>query len=267
MIIGTDLKRSSSNLKQTVSAASDLLWWNISMLLMKAKPKINSTDLKRSALNRKQTFSVATTLFLWNVSVLFITATTYDDRNWFEVVWFESEASGVCDKHFLIVKRLIIVHDSQNPRTSVMIWTGLLQIWNQRFLQQPFSYCETSQCCPWQPKPRIIGTDLKRSASNLKPTVCAVTISYSETSRCCHRQPTPKTSCTALQRSASNLKQTISAATIFWRWKSQSFPSQQIPRIIGTHSKMAASNLKPTDSAAIIVVKRLNVHHGSKHLW
>ena len=49
-------------------------------------------------------------------------------------------------------------------------------MWKQRFLQQPSSDGETSQCCPWHPKPRIICTDLKRSALNMKPTIYATTI-------------------------------------------------------------------------------------------
>ena len=79
------------------------------------------------------------------------------------------KGSSFCSNHSLMVKRLNVVRDSQSLRSSVVIWRGLLRIWNQRFLQQPFSYCEASQCFSWQPKPMMIGTDLKRSASNLRP--------------------------------------------------------------------------------------------------
>ena len=91
-------------------------------------------------------------------------------------VCFETGTNVFCNNHFLIVKRLRVVHSSQHLGTSVLIWRSLLQIWNQRFLQQPLSCGDTSQCCPCQPKPGIIGTDLKRSAANLIPTVSATTI-------------------------------------------------------------------------------------------
>ena len=64
-------------------------------------------------------------------------------------------------------------------------------------------------------KPRIIGTDLKRSASNPKPTDSATTCSYCETSQCCPWKPKPKRIGTHLKRSASNMKPTFSATTIF----------------------------------------------------
>ena len=108
--------------------------------------------------------------------MLSMTTRTKDHRYWFEEVCFGSETKDFCSNHFLVVKRLNVVHDTSNLKSSVLIWTNLLLIWNQRFLQQPFSYGEARQCCPWQLKARIIGTDLKRSASNLKPTVSATTL-------------------------------------------------------------------------------------------
>ena len=107
-----------------------------------------------------------------------------DHRYWFEEVRFEIETNGFCNNHFLIVKRLSVVHDSQNLGTPALIWRGLLLIWNQQYLQQPFSNGGTSQCCPWQPKPRIIGTDLKSPASNLK-LFLQQPFSYGETSQRC----------------------------------------------------------------------------------
>ena len=74
-----------------------------------------------------------------------------------------------------MVERLNVVNNSQN-QSSVLIWRGLFRIWNQRFPQQPFAYGETFQLCPWQPKHMIIGADLKKSASNVKPTVSAATV-------------------------------------------------------------------------------------------
>ena len=133
-------------------------------------------DLLRSASNLKPTASATTIILLWKVAVLSMREKAWDHRYWFEKVCFELETNGVCNNHFLIVKRLNVVHDNQSLRTPGLIWRGLLQIWNQRFLRQPFSYCETSQCDPRHPKPKIIGTDLNRSASHLKPTVSATTI-------------------------------------------------------------------------------------------
>ena len=112
----------------------------------------------------------------WTVSMLCLTIKTYDHRYWFEEVCFEPETNGLCSNHSLMVRRLNAVTDNQNLRSSVLIWKGLLRIRNQRFLKQPSHFCETSQCCPLQPKPMMIGTDLKRSASNLKATVSATTI-------------------------------------------------------------------------------------------
>ena len=140
------------------------------------EPKIIGTDLKRSAPNLKPTISATTFCSLRNVSVLSMTARAWDHRYRFEEVCFESETSGFCDNHFLIVKRLSVVHGNENHWSSVLIRRGLLQMWNQRFLQQLFSYGEASQCCPWQPKPWMICTDLRRSASNRKPMVSATTI-------------------------------------------------------------------------------------------
>ena len=130
----------------------------------------------------------------------------------------------------LMLKRLNAIHDDQSIWWSVLVWRALNRIWNQRFLHQQFSYCEASQCCPWQPKPRIIGTALKRSASILKPMVSAATISYREASRRC--------------------------------------PWQQKPRIISTDLKRPASNQKPNGfcSNHFLVVKRLNVVHATQSI-
>ena len=229
---------------------------------------IIGTDLKRSASNLKPTVFATAIILLWNVSVLSMRAKAWDHRYWFEKVSFESETNGFCNNHFLIVERLNVVHDSQSLGSSVLIWRGLLQIWNQRFLQQPFSYGETSQCCSWHPKPRIIRTDLKRSASNLKPTVYATTIFWlwnvsalswaakawyprywfeevcfeSETNGFCNNHflilkrlsvvqdcQKPAIIGTDLKRSASNLKSKISATTIFLLWNVSVFSWQ--PRL------------------------------------
>ena len=131
------------------------------------------TDLKRSASNQKPTVSAATILWIWNVSMLFMPATAYDHRYWFEKVCFESETNGFCNNHFLMDQHLKVVRDNQSKTKSVLIWKGLIGIWHQRLLQQPFSYGEASQCCRRQIKSRMIGTDLKRSPSNLKPLVYA----------------------------------------------------------------------------------------------
>ena len=138
MIIGTDLERSAPNLKPAVSATTNFLWWNVSMSCLTPK--------------------------------------AYDNRYWLEEVCFEPETNCFCSNHSLMVRRLNAVHDSQKLESSVLIWRGLLRIGNQRFLQQPFYVFETSQCCPLQQKPMMIGTDLQRSASNLKPTVSATTV-------------------------------------------------------------------------------------------
>ena len=146
--------------------------------------------------------------------MLSMTAKTQYHRYSFEEVCFRYETNGFCSNYDLMVKRFNAVHDSQRPAWSVMMWRGLLQIWNQRllqqqflivkrlnvvhdnqslwssvliwqsllricsqrFLQQPCSSGETFQCCAWQAHPMIITTDLKRSASNQKSTVSATTI-------------------------------------------------------------------------------------------
>ena len=146
--------------------------------------------------------------------MLCMTTKSIDNLDWFEEVFFEPENNVFCSNHSLIVKRLTAVHDNQSQGSSVLllrnmlrignpcfsenhsifvkrlsvvhysqglswsalIWKGLLRLWSKRFLQTPFSDCETSQCCPWQPKPSIIGTDLTGPASNLKPMVSVATI-------------------------------------------------------------------------------------------
>ena len=110
---------------------------------------------------------------LWSVSMLSMTTKTYDDLYWFERVGFESDTNGFCSNHLLILKRLNVVHDNKHLWSSVLIWTNQLRIWNQRFLQQPFSCDGRCQFCAWQKKPMIIGSDLKRSAPNLNPTYSA----------------------------------------------------------------------------------------------
>ena len=148
----------------------------LSMLFMTAIPRIIRTDFNGSASNLKPTVSATTMILLWNVSVLSMRIKTCDPRYWFE---------------------------------------GLFRIWNQRFLQQPFSYRETSQCCQRQSKPRIVGTDLKRSASLLKPTVSQQPFSDGETSQCCSWQPEHRIISADLKKSVTIPKPTVSAATIF----------------------------------------------------
>ena len=87
-------------------------------------------------------------------------------------IWNQS----FCSNHLLIVKRVKVRHDNQKQRSSAKMWRCVPRIWHQRVLRQPLSYSETSQCCSQQLSPMIIGTDLKRSASNLEPTVSAATI-------------------------------------------------------------------------------------------
>ena len=119
------------------------LLWNVSMFVMITNAydsMISCTVLKKSTSNLKPTVSAATIFWFWN-------------RYWFGEVCFESETNGFCSDHFLVVENLNVVHGGQNIGSSVLIWRGLLRIWNQWFLQQRFSYGETSQCCPWQPAP------------------------------------------------------------------------------------------------------------------
>ena len=182
------------------------------------QPRILCTYVERSASNLKPTVSATTIFRLWNVSVLSKTVKASEHRYWFEEVCFESETNGFCNNTFLMVKRLNVVHDSQSLGSSIAIWKRMLRIWNQRCLRQRFSYGETSQCCPWQPTPWMICTELKKSASNQKPMVYAATISYCESSQCCPWQPKPMIIYTDLRRSTSNLKLTVCAVTIFWFW-------------------------------------------------
>ena len=107
--------------------------------------------------------------------MLSMTTNAYDYLYWFEKVGFESETNGFCSSLILNVKRLNVVHFNKSLWSSVLIWTNLLRIWNQRILQQQCSCGETSQCCPWRPKPMIIGTK-KKFSSNLKTTVSAATV-------------------------------------------------------------------------------------------
>ena len=129
------------------------------------------TDLNRSALNIKPTVSAAIALWWWHVSMLTMTTRDCVNRYWFEKVCFKADTNGFCSNPFLIVKLLNAVHGNQTLWSSVLIWRSLLRIWNQRFLQQRCSDAEPCQCCPWKLKLNITCTDLKRSASNFKPTV------------------------------------------------------------------------------------------------
>ena len=156
-------------------------------------------------------------------------------------------------------------HQHRIELSSALIQRSLLQIRNPQLLQQQLSYGEASQCCPWQPKPRIIGTYLNMSAWNLKPTFSAATI--------------------FLWWSVSMLSMTAQASVLIWRglpriWNqrlqhqpfsygeaSQCCPWQPKPRIIGTDFKKSASNLKPSVSAATIFLKRLNVVHDNHSRW
>ena len=149
--------------------------WNISMLSMRAKAYHNRYWFEEVCFSSETNGIRNNHFWLWDVSMLSVSARNLNHRYWFEEVCFECETNGFCNNHFLIAKRLSVVHDNQNLGTSVLIWQGLLLIWNHRYLQHPFSYGETSRCCPWQPKPMIIGTDLGRSASNLKPAASATT--------------------------------------------------------------------------------------------
>ena len=78
--------------------------------------------------------------------MLSMTAKAMDDLYWFEEVCFDSETNLFWNNHFLIVKRLNVLHDSQNLETPALILRGLLLIWNQQYLQQPCSYGEASRC-------------------------------------------------------------------------------------------------------------------------
>ena len=104
-----------------------------------------------------------------------MTAEAKDHRYWFQKICFESDTNNFCSNHCLMAKRVNAVHDNKHLGSSLLIWRGLLRNWNQRSLQQLCSYGETSQCCPWQPKPWMICTDLKRSAATQKPMVSATT--------------------------------------------------------------------------------------------
>ena len=253
MIIGTDLKNplwiwNQRFVQQPFSCGEAFqccAWQQTRMII--------STDFKRSASNLKPKCSATTIYVWWPVSMLCMISKTYDNLYWNEEVFFEPETNGFCNNRSLMVKHLNFVHDSQSLRSTVLIWRGLLQIGNQRSPKQQLYVCETSQCFWWQPKPMMIGTDLKWPPSNLKRAVSATTIflivkrlslvhnsqnpgtsvliwrgllqiwtkrflqqpfSYCETSQCCPWQPKPGIIGTGLKGSASNLKPTISATTI-----------------------------------------------------
>ena len=173
--IGADLKRCASNMKPTVSASIVFFWWNISMLSMTTNALEDLYWFKEVCFEHETNVFCSNPFVSWSVSMLSRTIKTYDNLYWFEKVCSESETNGFCSTHILILKRLNVVHDSKSLWSSVMIWKNQLRIWNQRFLQQPFSCGETFQCCAWQQKHMIIGTDLQKSASSLKPTFSAAT--------------------------------------------------------------------------------------------
>ena len=260
---------------------------------------IIGTDLKRSASNLKPTFSAATIFLSRNVSM--------NHRYRFEEVCLESKKKVLCSNRSLIVKRLLVVHDNQSVWWSVLMWRDLLRIWNKRFLRQSSSCGETSQCCPWQPKPRIIGTHLKRSASNLQPTISAATLfswwhvsmlsmttnalddlycfeevcfelktngfcsnhSYCETSQCCPWKPNPMIICIDLKRSASNLITTVSAATILWFWNVSmvSMTTNTYDHRYWVEKVCFESETNNFCNNYFLDVKRFNVVHDSQTTW
>ena len=261
------------------------------------KLKFIGTDLKGSASNLKPTLSSTTFSLLWNVSVLSMKAKTKYHRCWFEEVCFGCETSGFCSDSFLMVKHLNAVHDRQNPEWSVLFWRGLLRIWNQRILQQPFSYGETRQCCPWR-------TDLKSSASNQKPTFSATTMFWlwnvsvlSMTAKAwdhlyCFEEVClefeTKSFCAnhfgiVKRLSIVHESQSLGAPALIWRgllliWNQQylqqpssyggasrCFPWQPKLRIIGTALKKSASTVKTYGfcNNHVLIVKRLSGFHDS----
>ena len=249
MTVDSDLKSSASNLKNRFLQQPLSYGETYQCYSWQPKPRIIGTDLERSSSDRKQRF-------LWNVSMLSISANAYDGRYWFEeffsnlkptisattfflivkrlsvvndnqslgssvliwggLLWIWNQ--GFCNNHFLIAKHLSVVDDRQSRGSSVLIRRSLLRIWNQRFLQQPFFYGEKSQCFPWPQTSGIICTGLKRSASNLKPTFLQHLFSYGETSQCGSWQPKPWMICTDLKRSASSLKPPVFATLILSLW-------------------------------------------------
>ena len=92
--------------------------------------------------------SATTIVLYWNFSMLCMTTKVYDNRYWFEEVCFEPGTTVFCSIMFLTVKLLNVVQDSKHLRSSVLLCKSQLRLGNHRFLQQPFSDCEASQCCP-----------------------------------------------------------------------------------------------------------------------
>ena len=80
------------------------------------KLRIICSDLKRSSSNRKTTVSAATIFWLWSVSMLPTATNTYDNRYWFEEVCFEYETNDFCNNHYLMVKRVNVVHATRSIR-------------------------------------------------------------------------------------------------------------------------------------------------------
>ena len=163
-------------MKPTVSASIVFLWWSVSMLSMPTNALDDLYWFKEVCFEHETNVFCSNPFVSWSVSMLSRTIKTYDNLYWFEKVCSESETNGFCSTHILILKRLNVVYDSNNLWSSVLIWKHLLQIWNQRCLQLPDFCGETFECCAWQPKPMITDTDLKNSASNLKPSFSAATI-------------------------------------------------------------------------------------------
>ena len=188
---------------------------------------------------------------------------------WFETVCYESETNGFCRNRFRIVNRLDVVNDNQSLGSSVIIWWSLLLIGNQRFLQQPFHVCETSQCCPLQHETyddRYWFAEMCfKSGTNC---FCDSRFVIVNRFNVVHDSQSIGASVQIRKRCASNLKATDSARPIFRWWSVSMLSTTTKPIIIVTDSKRFASNLKPTVlcNDRFLVVKHLNVVHDSQNL-
>ena len=168
-----------------------------------------------------------------------------------------------------MVKRLNVVNDNQSLGSSVIIWWSLLLIGNQRFLQQPFHVCETSQCCPLQHETYddrywlaeiCFESGTNRFCNNRFVIVKCLNV--------VHDSQSIGSSVQIWKRCASNPKSTDSATTIFSWWNVSMLSTTTKPIIIVTESKRSASNLQPTVFCTdhLLVAKHLNVVHDSKNL-
>ena len=131
-------------------------------------------------------------------------------------------------------------------------------IWNHRFLQQPFSYCQASECFQWRPKDKdhrywfeevcfesettgfcsshilnarrfnavhdnnILGSSVLIWRSLLwvwNQCFLQQLFSYGEPCQCCPWRPEPRDIGDDLKRSASSMKPPVSAATVLLWWK------------------------------------------------